>query len=292
MTKTLALIALISITNFNIQAKLREYETTRLKSTAGAGVASILMDEATILNPAPIAFFNISSIYMEKTSSDSTDVDDNSLEGTSNYALIASDSSKALKGSISYVDAKSGGEKYKQIATSLAATVGNKSSIGFTYQKMERVDIYQGVKTKADYQQINIGVFHAVNPSFSLGLVAMDILEKSANNNKAVIGAQYQVGNYISLMLDAGADYQEELSERSLWRAAIQFKIMNNFYLRAGMFDDSIDMQSGSGFGLSWIQPKLALNFAIRNIKQEEAPELKQILADVKETSFSVSYRF
>lgn len=292
MTKLIAFFVLITTIQFNVQAKLLDYETTRMKSTGGAGVASILIDESTVLNPAPIAFFNISSIYVEKSSTDNTDLNDNKLEGSSNLAVIASDSSKALKGSISYVKAKRNGENYKQLATSFASTIGPKSSLGFTFQKMERKDIYLGATESIDYSQFNIGVFHAVNPAFSLGLVVEDPFEKSPNNTKAVIGAQYQIGDYISLIADVGADYKEELSERSLWRAAIQFKVLSSFYLRAGMFDDRIELKSGSGIGLSWIQPKLALNFAIRNLSVEESVELKQIDEDIKETSFSISYRF
>ncbi|MFG1500346.1 hypothetical protein ABMA70_09075 [Halobacteriovorax sp. XZX-3] len=292
MTKILSLIVTLLVIQFNTSAKIMDYKTTRLKSTGGAGVASLLMDEATVLNPAPIAFFNMSSLYLEQTKADNTDMNDSPLGDSTNYAVIASDSSKALKGSISYVKAKSGDENYKQLSTSFASTIGRKSALGFTYQDMKREDVYLGVKEKIEYQQLNIGVFHAITQNFSLGLVAMDPFEKSPNNTKAVLGMQYQFQQYISLMLDAGANYNEEISEHSLWRAAIQFKVLSDFYLRAGMYDDKIAMESGSGFGLSWIQPKLTLNFAIRNISLEDSIELKQVAQDIKETSFSVSYRF
>ncbi len=292
MTKILTFLTLATLISTSANAKLLDYQTTRLKSTGGTGVASLLMDEATVLNPAPIAFFNMGSVYIEKSSTDNTDDNANSLQGSTNYAVIASDSSKALKGSISYVKAKAGEENYKQLSTSFASTIGRRSSLGFTYQKMEREDLYLGLKTKTDYQQFNVGVFHAITPSFSLGLVAVDVLQKSPNNNKAILGLQYQYQDYVALMLDAGADYNGQFSDRSLVRGAIQFKVLTNVYLRAGMFDDKIAKESGSGFGLSWIQPKLALNFAIRNVTLEDDIELRQEAQDVKETSFSVSYRF
>ena len=37
-------------------------QTTRLKSTAGVGAGSILLDEATMLNPAPVAFYQTGAI--------------------------------------------------------------------------------------------------------------------------------------------------------------------------------------------------------------------------------------
>ncbi|RZF23022.1 hypothetical protein DAY19_04425 [Halobacteriovorax vibrionivorans] len=292
MSKLVKFISLLLIIQLSANAKILDYKTTRLKSTGGAGVASLLMDEATVLNPAPIAFFNMSSVYVEKSSTDNKDLEENNLKGSSNLAVIASDSSKALKGSLSYVKTKKGDENYKQLSTSFASTVGPKSSLGFTYQDIKRVDNYLGNIEKNEYSQVNIGVFHAVTSSLSLGMVAMDPFKSSENGTKAILGMQYQYGKFISLMLDAGADYTTELSERSLVRGAIQFNVLSDFYIRAGMFDDKIDMQSGSGFGISWIQPKLTLNFAMSNISVDEDALLKQIAEEIQETSFSLSYRF
>ena len=48
------------------------FQTTRLKSTGGAGVASILMDEATFLNPAPLAFFNLTAVLLQRTNGETS----------------------------------------------------------------------------------------------------------------------------------------------------------------------------------------------------------------------------
>ena len=46
-------------------AQIREFQTTRLNSTAGAGVASVLSTEAALLNPASSTFFSGSSLFYE-----------------------------------------------------------------------------------------------------------------------------------------------------------------------------------------------------------------------------------
>ena len=81
------------------------FETTRLKSTAGTGVASLLIDESTILNPAPMAFFNIASFYIQR-SDQKTSTTENGIKrlvnDSSHLGFIASDSKGRFKGSASY----------------------------------------------------------------------------------------------------------------------------------------------------------------------------------------------
>ncbi|MBF0367814.1 MAG: hypothetical protein HQK50_19760, partial [Oligoflexia bacterium] len=55
------------------QKKIHDFETTYLQSTAGTGVGSLLMDESAILNPASISFFNLSSFYLQRTTTDFKD---------------------------------------------------------------------------------------------------------------------------------------------------------------------------------------------------------------------------
>ena len=41
-------------------------QTTRIQSSAGVGVGAVLLDEATLLNPAPMAFYQIGAIYYQQ----------------------------------------------------------------------------------------------------------------------------------------------------------------------------------------------------------------------------------
>src|SRR4051794_40837768 len=59
--KKVIILAALSLLGQSAHAHIREFQTTRLMSTAGAGVASILSTEAAVLNPAASAFFEGSS---------------------------------------------------------------------------------------------------------------------------------------------------------------------------------------------------------------------------------------
>ena len=273
-------------------AKVLNYETTRTKSTAGTGVASLLMNEATITNPAPLAFFNMASLYFEKFKSTHTKIGDDNGFDSDNFAIIASDSSKNLKGSVSYVKSKDGLNKHKQLNFAFASPTGPKSSLGFAYRNIRKEYTFQNKLIVEDYKQFIPGVFHAISPQFSLGFVAIDPLRKNPRESKVIMGLQYQVANYITLMLDAGADYKENLSDSSLVRAASQIRILTDFYLRFGAYEDKALKEKGSGFGAGWIQPRLVIDFALRNINTSEDPLLHQEAEDIKESSFSLAYRF
>ncbi len=64
---SLILTHLLSLTICH--AKIRDFETTRLQSTSGAGVATILVNEASVLNPATIVFVPVSSFYYQNGNS-------------------------------------------------------------------------------------------------------------------------------------------------------------------------------------------------------------------------------
>ncbi len=271
-------------------AKTLNFETTRTKSTAGAGVASILMNEATVTNPAPLAFFNLSSIYFEKFSTNTT-IDSNSQE-LDNYAFIASDSSKNLKGSVAYIKSSSSELKNKQINIALASNIGKKSAAGLTYKDIRKQYLYNGKIITKEYKQFVPGVFHVINQDFSIGFVAIDPLRKNPEESKLVLGAQYTLLNYITLMFDFGADYKEDLNEKSMVRSAAQIKIFNDFFLRVGAYEDKALKERGNGIGLGWVQPKLVIDVALKNTRVSESAILQQNEEKIKETSFSLAYRF
>jgi len=277
------------------QARLAEFQTTRLKSTAGAGVASFLVDESAILNPAPIAFFNMSAMYFQKggtevTNGRETSVGENAYNSaeSDDMALIISDSQKALKGTLGYIKQSQGQDERKQISGSLSSIVGKKSAMGFSYSMVK--EKISGVDSKS--KKFNIGVFHAVSPNFSLGMVAVNPFISTEKDTQAVVGVQYIFRDFVSFMVDAGADYTRELSETRVLRAATQLKIYNDFFFRFGVFNDKALQEKGSGAGIGWVQPRLNLEFAIKNTKVLEDAILNQKQQDLKETSFSVSYRF
>lgn len=280
------------------QSKIRGLETTRLKSTGGAGVGSILMDEATALNPAPIAFFNMGSIYIQKSSADITTdeaTDSPSITESDTMAAIISDAKGPLKGSISILKEEEGFNKRKRYSASFASIVGKKSSMGVTYRMTEDKLSQDGEAYFEDnYKQTIFGVTHALSESFTLGFVVIDPFKVRPQDTRAILGSQYIYQDFISVMLDMGTDYNLPMEEKFLYKGAIQFKVFTDFFVRAGLFNDKGIGEKGSGAGIGWVQPRLVLDFALKNITQLEkaTPDTKQDPATVKETSFSLSYKF
>lgn len=279
-------------------ARIHDFETTRLKSTAGAGVGSILMDEATALNPAPIAFFNMGSIYLQKSSSNITPDEASigeTMSETDTMAAIISDAKGPLKGSISILKYGEGFNKRKRYAASFASVIGKKSSMGVTYRMTEDELSQSGnIYEKDKYKQTIFGVLHALSSSFTLGFVVIDPFKKRPLDTRAILGAQYIYQDFISVMFDMGTDYNLPMEEKFLYKGAVQFKVFTDFFVRAGLFNDKGLGEKGSGAGIGWVQPRLVLDFALKNTTRLEKTFLESVqdAAKIKETSFSLSYKF
>ena len=261
------------------------FQTTRLKSTAGTGVASFTVDEASILNPASLGFFNLFSLYFQKSGGEFKGVGrQSSISQSENKAIIISDTKGPLKGSVSYAKLSDRKTLKKQMGVSFASIVGPQSSLGLTYRKTWQKN--RGYSREKETEQFVLGIMHAVSPAFSLGMAVVDPQGKIEQDRKALVGIQYVYKKFISLMFDIGADYTRELSETTVYKQAVQFKFLSDFYIRFGSFKEKVRRKKGTGTGLSWISPKLILDFSLSN-NLFEKDQIKE-----KETSFSISYRF
>ncbi|MBL6988913.1 MAG: hypothetical protein ISR65_04010 [Bacteriovoracaceae bacterium] len=284
----LSVVVIVAI--FNVKAD--DFETVRMKSTAGAGVGAILMDEATLLNPAPLAFFDVTALYFQLGKSDIM-VDDSPF-GASKANLtsfIISDAGGHFKGSISYQAQVEGEHSKDRYSISIAAPMGEVSSMGVTYRHTKEVLKFDTYDEKSTYDQFTLGIFHALKPQFTIGLLLIDPFKKVPTDTKVILGMQYNYENFLTLMGDVGANYDEDLGNTLLLRAALQVKILEDFYLRFGTFSDKVEESNGNGFGVGWIQPKLVINFAIKNSKFYNYADTLSIKRK-KESSFSLAYRF
>jgi hypothetical protein len=254
------------------------YQTTRLKSTGGAGVGSILMDEATFLNPAPLAFFNLTAVFIQRTGGDET-----SVLKSENYAAVLSDSKSQVKGSFSYVKAKEGNDKSTMMSASTAFPIQQRSAIGATYRKI--TNSISGQKDVIINQYV-VGASHNISPNLSVGAILIEPFTKIKENSQAVVGGQLVYEDFIALMLDVGANYNFPLDESLVYKGAVQIKFFTEVYLRAGSFNDKGMEEKGTGVGLGWVQPRLAIEAALKNSKGFTSSKT------ARETSFSLSYRF
>ncbi|HLE09690.1 MAG: hypothetical protein A2504_02220 [Bdellovibrionales bacterium RIFOXYD12_FULL_39_22] len=285
-------------TNLSFAVTYYNDETTRLKSTAGAGVGSILMDEATILNPAPIAFFNVTSLYYQASSASFANRDETRF--TSNppdpeqSAFIISDASSALKGSASYQKNIFDFSQRERYALSVAANFSPQSAFGVAYKvtkERNREDSADNI-TKQTYKQFTFGITHVVSDALSLGLLLVDPFKERPGDRFAAVGVQYLYAGFISLMLDGGADYSQNFKNSAFAAAAIQFKIFSDFFLRFGMFNNRRDSSSGNGVGVGWVQPRLVLELSMKNSTFTESTKVDSEKMDLQETAFSISMRF
>src|SRR5690606_38611089 len=126
----LILLALISTFN-QAFAKLKDLTTTRLIGSGGAGVGSILMTDAALLNPASIAFYNSSNFYYQKWGSELNEESDLRAQDYKDGIgenIIISDTSSQAKGTFAYQNYKERGFKRTRFSSSMAAPISKKTA--------------------------------------------------------------------------------------------------------------------------------------------------------------------
>lgn len=284
------IVFLLSLFTTSVNAKLRDFETTRLMSTSGAGVGAILLNEAAILNPASIYFFKTSSFYYQQGSAkleeNSPDRSDDYTDG-SNQLFLVTDTSSTLKGGFSYQTQKENGESRKRITSSASTNLGKSSSFGILYRYTE-----EDVESHKVYHQATLGYTYVYDKDLTFGAILVDPFLANKEDALAVGGLQYSVASSLLLMLDAGANYNDEPEKNTLARGALQARFFKNFYLKYGQFHNKIKGLEGTSWGLSWIGPRLALEYA-RKVSQALEDE-NQLFSgeEIVEHSFAASLVF
>lgn len=256
----------------------------------GTGVGGLLTEESAFLNPASLAFANTSSFYAQKDLGRLTN-DNISQPRPKALGFVMSDGNPTLSGSLSYVTQEEDIFKRKRWGLTLSSPMSNKSAFGVSVRKTTDENIF--TKTNQEYYQAVLGVTHSIDERLSLGIVAYDPFKSKGKETKVLIGAQYVLMSYITAAFDFGGDYySEEISKTLLYKAALQIKVLDDFYLRFGGFNDKLREEKGSGYGLAWMQPRLSFEFALKNTKRAKNISLSQSETNFKETSFSGSMKF
>jgi len=283
-------IAFICSFNF-ANAKIHEFETTHLKSLAGTGVAGIFMEEAAFLNPASLSYFNNGVIFFQR---DSLTLKNNQGAITGepkSTAIVFADGNPSVSGSLSYLTQEEGQHKRKRWGLSLSGPVNSQSSLGISTRKTKDENKTSG--SILEYYQTVIGVTHAVDSQTSFGFVLYDAFRSKAKDTRAMIGAQHLLASVFTVNADLSADYRaEEISESLMYRGGMQFKVLDDFFIRFGAFNDKSRKEKGNGFGIGWVQPRLSFEFAIKNTSQKADALLGTTDSKIKETSLSGSIRF
>ncbi len=273
-----------------ILGKVRDISTPRLDAMGGAGVGSILMDESTVLNPAPLAFFKYASFsYIHGSSTISEYDGQETLKEPSFKSYAITDATGGAKGGIRYSYQSEFTYSRKRISVNYAQPIGPRSAFGLLYHKTTEKE--QG-KSDIKEQSVDVGVLHALSKEFSIGVLVKDVFKKHKDDNKFSCGLQWVYMNFITLNLDFGFNYNYEISDTFVYRGGLQIMFFKDLFLRMGYFDDKESFSRGSSAGLSWLTPRLKFEVALKNTTFTKNIAVKNSGMKLKETSFTISYYY
>jgi hypothetical protein len=296
--KKVIILSVLSLLGQSAYAQIREFQTTRLMSTAGAGVASILSTEAAILNPAASAFFNGSSFSYQsyRTSlQNKDDVRDSTLDKFPNtnrsQGLFMADHTGPVKGGVAYITQEENHYERERMVVHGAGAIGSSTSLGLSYNYISDKNPPSYKDRHQIHHQATVGLTHIIDEDTILGLVVLDPTRSTPGEERAIAGFQYSLADRFMIMGDFGAQYTKSVSENYLWRGAVQLNIFSDFFIRAGQFYDKIVFQKGTGWGVGWIGPRFGVEFAQKYSQQFESGYVYQ---DEKlvDTSLSALLKF
>ena len=249
------------------------------------------MEETAFLNPASLAFFETGSVYVQRDMIQIKDDAGNVIQKPKNTGVVLADGNPSLSGSLSYVQQEEGSFERKRWGLTASSPLSKKSAFGMSFRKTTDEDVINN--KKIDYYQTVFGITHAIDQQTSLGIVAYDAFNSAGDETKALVGVQHIFADYVTLAFDFGGNYKaDEISDSLLYRGSVQIRLMDDFYLRFGAFNDKAREEKGNGFGLGWVQPRLGFEFALQNTKQKVNPVLARNETKMREASFAVSLRF
>lgn len=294
--RSLYVIALILICKTTF-GKTRDLLTTRLISTGGAGVASILFNESALLNPASIVFHENSAFYYQK---DGTTLQSESKDRGSYYPdeenelYIIADTSSAIKGTFLYGHLKEFNIRTKRFASSMASNISSNSALGILLTYTDNYYIDSDKHYKSNFQT-SIGYTKLVEKKLSIGIVYNDIARSNKEDQYFIGGVQYELSDNFLIVLDGGFNPNTSYEKKSLTRIGGQVSFPAGIFARFGHFYEKATNLTGNSWGLSWVAPKFAFDYAFRKSKIiDDNISIGPILPEEEliEHSFALSVRF
>lgn len=280
-------------------AQIREFQTTRLMSTAGTGVASILSTEAAILNPASSAFFNGSSFsyqsYSTKLENEADERDtlpDEFPKKNRSQGFFMADHSGPVKGGVAYISQDENDFERNRMVLHGAAPMGKATALGVSYSFIKDHLPRRYHNRNRSHHQASIGITHIIDEKTILGLVVIDPTRTTPGEERAIAGFQYSLADRFTLIGDIGTQFTKNASKKYLWSGAVQINIFSDFYLRAGKFYDNIRELKGNGWGVSWIGPRFGAEFAQRYSEQFGSDSYVYQDEKLADTSLSLIIKF
>jgi hypothetical protein len=282
-------------------AQIRPFQTTRLMSSAGAGVGSLLVTESAILNPASVAFFSgTDTAYQKVSTSLKSKNPERAADGRAfsrtnrSEGFFLFDNQGDAKGGVSLQQQRENAFYRQRMTGTMASMLTPTLSFGLTYRHTEdrRAPWAFADKHKTSHSVV-AGISYVVSEKISLGVVWEDVGRATPGESKAQAGIQLSVFDKIALILDGGADPAGDLKDNHLWRAAIQLQAFNDFLIRGGRFQDNTLNQEGFAWGGSWAGPKLGVDVAFRESNQmDQEKGYLYPREKITDFSFTMNLRF
>jgi hypothetical protein len=283
-----------------LSSRVREYQSTYLLSTGGAGAASFVGETSAILNPATLGVQEVSTMYYQDMDSK---IDNENATRTASgpayspvsasRALIISDTTTPVKGSFGYFSQRENDAKRRRLTFTMAMPAGPSTAVGLTWRYNRLFTNFSSSYQKDIYQQLVIGTYHRITPNFTSGIVITDIFKAKQDEGKIQVGFRYDLAMKLSFLVDFGGNFNRELSETAFSSVAMQLNFFSQLYIRISSFSDKLLGVKGTGWGMNWQGPKMNLEFAMKSTKQSDTNSIL-LYADetIQDASFAVSIAF
>lgn len=249
----------------------RPLQTTRLNSTSGAGVGSLLVAEAAILNPAPTAFFQDTYVSYQKNNTDLGNASPDRLTNADPFGRLNAsesyylfDNSSELKGGLSYQHQREDGFRRKRITATASSLVKDNLSVGVLFKYTEDTQYLDSGNSHRVSNPLTLGFTYIYHPGLIFGGVWEDPTRASRDESRVIAGLQASLTEKIVLIFDVGGDPTADFNDSRLWRGALQVSLFSDLYLRGGRYQDRSLLLEGESWGVAWIGPKLGAEFSMK----------------------------
>ncbi|MFP5458358.1 MAG: hypothetical protein ACLGG7_06470 [Bacteriovoracia bacterium] len=294
------ILVFLTILSLNASAQVRPFQTTRLVSTSGAGVGSVLVNESAILNPASLAFFSGTYVSYQNTRSElRSENPQREVQGQSfsrsnrNEGYFIFDNSTPVKGGFSYQYQNENGIQRRRTTATLAAALGTSLTAGLLYKYTEDTGPIGSTKRHRVAHPLTLGLTWIAMPKLTLGVIWSDPGQAVPGESEAVLGSQFSITERLIVMFDAGSDPTRRYSDTMAWKGAVQYNPLGDLFLRLSRFSDKAQNLEGEAWGVSWTGPKLGLDFAVKTSHQlEDKSSFLFRREKMNEYSFAANLRF
>ncbi len=262
-------------------------------------MASILSTEAAILNPAASTFVEGSSFSYQsyRTSlqqeSDVRETWPNQFPRSNrSQGSFMSDNSGPVKGGAAFITQDENNFERQRLVLHGSAPMGGATSMGVRYSYIQDKRPVQFRNRHQIHHQAALGLTHIVDEDTVLGLVIIDPTRATRGEERAIAGFQYTLADRFTLLGDVGIRYTRRASEDYLWSGGVQMNVFSDFFLKVGQSFDNISKLKGTGWGVSWIGPRLGVEFAQRTSEQFDSGYYVYKDERIVDTSLSAVIKF